>query len=292
MSTGRVWVDGQPYDEGAMSLRATDRGFTLGDGVFETMRGRGGNVFAFERHLHRLRRGAGALGLPLPSSQDLEATIAAAFADVSPSTWVTLRLSISRGVPRRRGLLPEPDAIPTVVLQRMPLAPYPAHLYACGMTAIVSAIRRNEHSPLSAIKSLCYLDNVLARREAAAQGADEALLGNTAGDLAGASAMNLFAVFGATLVTPPVTSGALPGTIRAIILETLAPSAGLQPVERSLRPDDLADADEAFLTNVLAGVVPLVRVQNGPVAMRIGPGAPGTWSRRLHELIVEEWNGG
>ncbi|MBI2939258.1 MAG: aminotransferase class IV family protein [Chloroflexi bacterium] len=249
------------------------------------MRARDGRVFAFERHLARLRRGAGVLALPLPPVGELERLVCGALADVQPDTWVTLRLSISRGFPRQRGLLPDPDAIPTVVLHRAPLVPYPADLYDRGVTAIVSAVRRNEHSPLATIKSLCYLENVLARQAAAARGAGEALLCNTAGELACASAMNLFAVFGAALVTPPLSSGALPGTVRALILEKLAPVAGLEPVERPLVPEDLARCDEAFLTNALAGVLPLVQVDGHPV----GDGAPGRWSRRLYQILADVW---
>ena len=278
MSKARLlWVNGKLLPVGQAALDPRDRGFTLGDGLFETMRARGGAVLRIERHLSRLRAGAAVLGLsPLPKDEELAEAIARTLA-ANELAEAAVRLTVSRGVPERRGLLPEPEPRPSVVVHAEPFAGYPDELYARGVRAVISGIPRNERSPLSRIKSLNYLENVLARREAEARGADDALLLNTAGDLACASAANLFLLLDATLVTPSVTSGALPGTVRELLTAELAPRVGLEVVERTVRPQELRAAEEAFLTNALMGIVPLIEVD----AMPIGTGEPGPVSTVL-----------
>jgi branched-chain amino acid aminotransferase len=272
-----LWVNGKLLPVGEAALDPRDRGFTLGDGLFETMRVRGGAVLRIERHLSRLRAGAAVLGLsPLPKDEGLKDAIARTLA-ANGLTDAAVRLTISRGVPKRRGLLPEPEPRSSLVVHAEPFTGYPAELYERGARAVISGIRRNEHSPLARVKSLNYLDNVLARYEAETRGADDALLLNTAGELACASAANLFLLLDATLVTPSVTSGALPGTVRELLTAELAPRVGLEVVERTVRPQELRAAEEAFLTNALMGIVPLIEVE----AMPIGTGEPGPVSTVL-----------
>jgi branched-chain amino acid aminotransferase len=266
-----LWVNGELLPVGEAALDPRDRGFTLGDGLFETMRVRGGAVLRIERHLSRLRAGADVLGVsPLPKDEGLKDAIARTLA-ANGLTDAAVRLTISRGVPKRRGLLPEPEPNPSMVIHAEPFTGYPAELYERGARAVISGIRRNEHSPLARVKSLNYLDNVLARYEAETRGADDALLLNTARDLACASAANLFLLLDGTLVTPSVTSGALPGTVRELLSAELAPRVGLEVVERTVRPQELRAAEEAFLTNALMGIVPLIEVD----ALPIGTGEPG-----------------
>jgi branched-chain amino acid aminotransferase len=272
-----LWVNGKLLPVGEAVLDPLDRGFTLGDGLFETMRVRGGAVLRIERHLSRLRTGAAALGLPpLPEDEDLTGAIARTLA-ANALTEAAVRLTISRGVPKRRGLLPEPEPNPSMVVHAEPFTGYQAELYERGARAVISGIRRNEHSPLARVKSLNYLDNVLARYEAETRGADDALLLNTAGDLACASAANLFLLLDGTLVTPSVASGALPGTMRELVVTQLALRAGLEVSERAVQPEELRAAEEAFLTNALMGIVPLIEVD----AMPIGTGEPGPVSTVL-----------
>ena len=270
---------------GESVLNPLDRGFTLGDGLFETLRVRGDTVLGIERHLLRLRVGAAVLGLsPLPKDKDLKDAITKTLT-ANGLTEAAVRLTISRGVPTRRGLLPEPEPNPSMVIHAEPFTGYPAELYDRGARAVISGIRRNEHSPLARVKSLNYLDNVLARREAEAHGVDDALLLNTAGDLACASAANLFLLLDGSLVTPSVTSGALPGTLRELIAIELAPRVGLEVVERVVRPEELDTAHEVFLTNALMGIVPLTVVDTLP----IGTGVPGPVSMKLRaELEIRE----
>lgn len=283
MSEGAwLWVDGGLAPAAGPHLSARDRGFTLGDGLFETMRARAGRILHLDRHLARLRAGAALLELILPWSDDDLVTAAGATLAANGLAAAAVRLTVSRGRPRGRGLLPEPAALPALVIDAQPFAGYPAELYARGMRAVTSGIRRNEHSPLARAKTLSYLDNVLARAEAARAGADEALLRNTAGGLACASAANLFLVSGGQAATPPVAAGALPGIMRGRLLEEVAAAAGLAAVERPLTPDELLTADEAFLTSSLLGVMPLTAVDGRPV----GAGRPGAATRRLAAALA------
>lgn len=278
MSEARpLWINGELLLPSEATLDPRDRGFTLGDGLFETVRVRRSVPLRLGRHLSRLRAGADVLGLSsLPEDEDLSGAVAKTLA-AGELTEAAVRLTVSRGVPKRRGLLPEPGSRPSVVVHAEPFAGYPAELYDRGVRAITSRIQRNERSPLARIKSLNYLDNVLAFREAEARGADDALLLNTAGDLACASAANLFLVVDDALVTPSVASGALPGTLRGFVVAELAPQAGLGVVERAVRPAELRAATEGFLTNALLGVMPLTAVDGLP----IGRGVPGSTSLSL-----------
>jgi branched-chain amino acid aminotransferase len=181
MSKARLlWVNGDLLPVGESVLNPLDRGFTLGDGLFETLRVRGDTVLGIERHLLRLRVGAAVLGLsPLPKDKDLKDAITKTLT-ANGLTEAAVRLTISRGVPKRRGLLPEPEPNPSMVIHVEPFTGYPAELYDAGARAVISGIRRNEHSPLARVKSLNYLDKRVGPPEAEARGVDDALLLNTA----------------------------------------------------------------------------------------------------------------
>lgn len=263
-------------------INARDRGFTLGDGLFETMRAHGGRILNIHLHLSRLRAGARVLGLDIPwSDADFEAEVYRAL-EANGLREATVRLSVSRGVARTRGLLPDSEAFLTIAIDAQPFPGYPYALYSRGMRAITSSIRRNESSPLAQVKTLNYLDNVLARREAASAGADEALMRNNTGNLACASAANLFLLIGGILVTPDVRSGALPGTVRALVFSHLAPDAHVRVEERPVRPSEVGEASEAFLTNALLGVMPLTSLDGHP----IGTGRPGPYTARIGSSLA------
>lgn len=233
----RLWLDGGLVDEAEACISPLDRGFTLGDGLFETLRVTGGAVLRLEAHLARLAAGTRVLGLPLPAF-DLAAALAATAA-ANGLAEGALRLTISRG-PGPRGVLPPASPLPTVVITAAPLPPPlpPARL------VIAESTRRNDRSPLARVKSLNYLDNILARQEAAGRGTDDAVLLNTRDRVAETSIANLFAVVAGELVTPPVSEGVLPGVMRAAVL-----AEGAR--ERPLTPADLATASEIFLTSAL-----------------------------------------
>jgi branched-chain amino acid aminotransferase len=272
-----LWVNGRlvPVDEAVLDPR--DRGFTLGDGLFETMRVRSGRPLLVGLHLARLRAGAAQIGLSgVPDDEVLLGAIRETL-EANGLSEAAVRLTISRGVPAHRGLLPDPESAPSLVVHAQPFAGYPAELYSRGMRATTSRIPRNERSPLAKIKALSYLENVLARREASARGADEALLLNTAGHLVCASAANVFLVLDDALVTPSVASGALPGTVREFVAAELAPRVGVAVAKRVVRPEELYAASEGFLTSALLGIMPLTEVDGLP----IGDGAPGPISLNL-----------
>jgi branched-subunit amino acid aminotransferase/4-amino-4-deoxychorismate lyase len=162
----------------------------------------------------------------------------------------------------------------------MTLSPLPQSRKEPVSLHIATATRRNELSPLSRVKAACYLDNLLALSEARAHGADDALLLNTRGMIACAASANVFIIRGGRLETPPIGDGALPGTMRALVL-SLASQAGLAPIETSLRAEDIAKADEVFLTNSISRVIE-ARACNGVPA----GGRAGAAITRLRELIA------
>ncbi|BBL78183.1 2-keto-4-methylthiobutyrate aminotransferase [Rubrobacter xylanophilus] len=273
-----VWIDGRLLAPGEAGLDPRDRGYALGDGLFETMLCREGGVPLLARHLARMRRGAEVLGMHLPPETELAGAVARTV-KANGLQDGAVRLTVSRGVPEVRGLLPTGRERATVVVQAHPYA-YPEELYRRGMEAITCGIRRNERSPLARIKSLSYLENVLARREAAVRGADEAILLNTADMLAGASAANVFLVRGGGLITPEVDAGALPGVARGVVLE-LAGRLGLEVEERPVEPGELAAAEGCFLTNALMGIMPVRRVDGRAVG--------GGEARELVARLRKEW---
>ncbi|HLZ66399.1 MAG TPA: aminotransferase class IV [Aliidongia sp.] len=243
-----VWLNGDLIDGAAARIDPADRGFTLGDGLFETIRARGGRATLLDRHLRRLHEGAELLGIPVAWS-DVE--IAEAIERLLGTVGLAdaaVRLTLTRG-PAPRGVLPPGQPTPTVLITAgtMPPPARPAH------AVVATGTRRNELSPLARVKSLNFLDNVLARREAAARGADEALLLNTRGRLAEATIGNLFLSIDGQLVTPPVADGALPGIMRGLLIERCG------AVERSLDLADLLVAEAGFISNAL-GLRPIATV--------------------------------
>jgi branched-chain amino acid aminotransferase len=239
------WIDGLLGPVGEMRIDPRDRGFTLGDGLYETIRAKNGTPLRSDRHFARLRVGLGMLEIPLTVDEArLVDAMQAVLAENKLADGV-IRLTVSRGI-GARGLPPDPAAIPTVVITA---APY--HAPTPGRAMIATVTRRNALSPLSRIKVTSCADNILARIEATRLGFDDAILLNGAGFVAEATAANLFAVIDGILVTPPVDDGALPGVMRGAIIDRMAVAEG------SLTPEDLARASELFLTTSL-GIRPLI----------------------------------
>jgi len=272
-TTGAVWVNGVLVAPGTAVLAADDRGFTLGDGLFETMRAYGGRVFRLRAHLERLRSSADRLGIPIPP--DLEDAVRATLA-ASGLDSAAVRLTVSRGP--GEGLAPPEPARPTVVVTARPYAPA-ERWYAAGLRAVFARGRLNEHALTAGIKRLGYLDQVAAQAEARAVGADEALFLDTEGHLAEGAASNVFLVVDGALWTPPLSCGVLPGITRGVVIE-LANAAGILVREEPVPPDALHAADEAFLTSSLRELVPVVAIGDSP----IGRGQPGPLTLHLLDL--------
>jgi len=231
-----------------------DRGFALGDGLFETVLAREGELVLWPAHLARLARGCAVLGLPAPDAGACREAARAALDQAGlAAARAAVRLNWSAG-PGGRGLdRPEPMR-PRLTAQAAP-APRPA-----GPVAVATAaVRRNQGSPAARLKTLSYLDNVLARREARAAGADEAVMLNAAGDLACAAAGNLFWIAGGTLHTPALECGVLDGVMRGALVDR-ARAAGWRVVETAAPRSALDAAEAVLLTNSLIGVRAVARL--------------------------------
>jgi branched-chain amino acid aminotransferase/4-amino-4-deoxychorismate lyase len=235
-----------------MTLPVDDRGFTLGDGLFETVLARGGEPVLWDRHMDRMARGCATMDLPAPDPVRCRRAAAEALAGAG-SARAAVRLTWSAGSGGRgldRPELSAPRLVVTASPARKPDSP--------ARVATV-ALRRNETSPVSRLKTLSYLDQVLARREAKASGADEALMLNTRGELACCAAANLFWLAGRTLFTPALDCGVLDGIMREALIER-AREAGWPVHEVRAGADALDDADAVFMTNSLIGLRPIAAI--------------------------------
>jgi len=274
-----VFLNGRFLEGGEAAVPALDRGLLYGYGLFETMRSYDGRVFRLDEHYRRLSEGAAVLDLPPALTLDDLRVAVETLLESNGLADAYLRLTVTAGPTPVDG-----GASPSILLVARPLSGYPPDLYQRGMAAVTGASRRNEASPLSRVKSLNYLDNLLAREEARRKGADEAILLNTRGLVAEGSASNVFLAQGERLLTPGIESGALPGITRATVIE-LAREAGIDCAEGDVEAATLAGAAEAFLTNSIMGVMPLTRLDGRP----IGSGRPGPVTgavRRLYARTV------
>ncbi len=292
---GSIWLDGRLVDGAGPHLAVTDRGFQLGDGIFETARARRGVVIELDEHLRRLHESADALAIHLPVGEpDLVEGIRSLLAaegldgngrDGGAVGDAALRITVSRGSIAQRGLLPAgvERIEPTIVIQAWPYAAPSAAILERGLRAVPSSVRRDPLSPLAGVKSTSRADYVYAKLEAARAGADDALFLTTTGELSESTSANLWIVTGRRLATPPPSAAVLVGTTRTWLLRHAA-SVGLEPVEADVRPGDLLAADEALLSSSVAGIVPLTGYDGRP----IGAGRPGPWATRLREAR-EAW---
>lgn len=234
-----------------------DRGLLLGDGLFETVLARAGDLVALDAHLERMAAGCGVLGLPPPDRRRAEVLMRQALSQAGlEGARAAVRLTYTAGSGGRG--LDRPDAPrPRLFATATPsaTATSPARL-------MISAVRRNEGSPACRLKTLAYLDNVLARREALAAGADEAVMLNGAGHLACAAAANLFWVTAGRVFTPALSCGVLDGIVRRQVMAAGAVS------ELAVGAQALADAEAMFLTNSLIGVRPVASLDG-----RVLPGS-------------------
>lgn len=276
-----VWVDGQLRPAGEAHLSAFDRGFQLGDGVFETLRARAGRPTELAEHVARLRRSAAGLAIHLPD--DIEARLTGALAELlaaegldGPGGDASIRITVSRGPIMARGLLPHGDQPPpTVVVQAWPVVPPAADHLKRGLHLVASAVRRDPESPLAALKTTSRADYVYARVEARDAGADDALFLTIDGYLSEATSANLFLVRRGELATPALACAILPGTTRDWLL-AWAVRVGLAPHEGWLTTRDLVEAEEAFISSSVAGILPVTRFEGEP----IGTGLPGPLTLR------------
>jgi len=268
-----VYLNGSLVSRDEARISPLDYGFLYGFGLFETMRAYEGKVFCLGRHLERLAYSAKRLGITV-ETEVLEGAVNETVR-ANGLDNARIRLTVSGG---EGGAIPDLASCtePTILVVATHYKPFADEIYRNGFRAITSSFRLNATSPISGMKSLNYLESLLARQEARTVRADEALFINDRGLLAEASMSNIFLVSDGSLKTPGQGSGFLPGITRAVVKE-LAAGLGIGVEECDLMPEDAFHAQEAFLTNSIMELMPLTEVDGRPV----GDGKPGPVTLRL-----------
>jgi len=278
MATGKVSIDGQVVDSGEARVSVFDRGFLYGDSVFEVFRTYGGVPFAETEHLERLGRSADRLMIPMPVSiERLSSEVRATLNAAGDGDWY-VRVVITRGT----GPLtydPSTARAPLRVIIAAPVSVPPPEHYERGVAvSLLQASRPTDDERASGAKASNYLANLLAVHEAKQTGAQEALVLGRSGQILEGASSNIFVVKDGKLRTPEPQPGILVGITRAIVLAAAA-DEGIEAEEGEVRPEDLYDADEAFITSSIREVMPVVLADGHT----IGPGTPGPVTKRLHE---------
>lgn len=274
----KIYINGKHYEQQDAKISVYDHGLLYGDGVFEGLRAYGGKVFRLQEHLDRLWQSARAIWLEIPGTA----------ADLGRAINDTLRLNgledayirvvVTRGA-GSLGLDPNRTSDPQVIVITDKISLYPDELYRRGLEIITVSVQRNHPAALSPrIKSLNYLNNILAKIEGLQAGCIEALMLNHKGEVAECTGDNVFLVRGGVLYTPPLDAGILEGITRAAVIE-LAQAARIEVREAALTKHDVYIADECFLTGTAAEVIPVVKVDS----RQIGAGVPGPITLDLKE---------
>jgi branched-chain amino acid aminotransferase len=275
----KVFIDGKYFDERKAKVSVFDHGLLYGDGVFEGIRAYNGRVFKLKEHIDRLFCSAKALLLDLPMSHAelMSATVETCRRNKLRDGYI--RLVVTRGV-GTLGLNPNRCKRPSVIIIAGKIQLYPKEMYQRGMEIVTVPTTRNLHSALNpAIKSLNYLNNILAKIEANNAGCEEAIMLNAEGFVAECTGDNLFIVKAGKLFTPPLSAGALYGITRGTVMD-IAREAGHEVSEPNLTRYDLFNADECFLTGTGAEIIPVTRIDG----RMIGAGKPGPLTRKLENL--------
>ncbi|SHI77883.1 branched-chain amino acid aminotransferase [Rubritalea squalenifaciens DSM 18772] len=272
----KIWLDGQLVDKSAATISVFDHGLLYGDGIFEGIRFYSGRVFRLEEHIDRLLLSAKAILLDLPWTKE---EICQATVDTVKANGLTdgyIRLVITRGE-GGLGLNPYLCPKPSMFIIAAAIQLYPEENYVNGLELITCATRRPTPASLSPqIKSLNYLNNVMAKIECIQAGVMEGIMLNEQGYVAESTGDNVFVLKNGVVYTPPVSDGSLDGITRQVIFELCA-NAGIEIKEKSMTRYDLYTADEAFLTGTAAEVIPFVKLDQRP----IGDGNPGKITQRL-----------
>ena len=274
-----ISINGSLTSKEDAKISVFDRGFLYGDGVFETLRIYNGIPFMLDEHMERLIAGLKALRF-----QKLPAGIKVYASRVIEANKISngiLRITVTRGEVVA-GIDPLACMEPTVVITATEGVPYPEESYLKGFRAVIANIKKDRNSPLCRVKSANFLTHILAKGEAADAGVDEALMLNYEGFLTEATVSNLFLLKGNSLLTPSVESGILPGVTRRVVIE-IAGKMGLEVKQREIRHEELYSADEAFLTNSLMEIMPLIEIDG----QAISNGRPGKITAWLHKKYVE-----
>jgi len=276
-----IYLNGNLTPRSEAKLSPFDHGFLYGYGLFETMRAYNGYIFRLDCHLARLRRSAESLGLAHKVVEfDLE-TACQETLKANELKEARLRLTITAG---EGDMTPDPSTCSslTILVTAKDLIPLPHQKYEQGFKAVLSSLRRDSQSPLSRLKSTCYVNNILAKMGAKAAGCDEAILLNERGYLAEGSTSNIFLMSKGELITPSLESGVLPGITREAVLE-IAQASDIKTVEREIELKELTEAEEAFITNSVVEIMPLTWFDGKP----IGSGMAGQLTKKLMAAYKE-----
>jgi branched-chain amino acid aminotransferase len=278
----KIYLDGKFVDETEAKVSVFDHGLLYGDGVFEGIRLYGGNVFRLDAHLERLEHSAKAILLELPLSRAELSQAVCETCRVNGLKDGYIRLVVTRGK-GDLGLAPWLCAKPTLFIIASKITLYPKEHYEQGLAIVTVPTRRIGAAALPpTIKSLNYLNNILAKIEARQAGALEAVMLNDQGFVAECTADNIFSVSKGIVRTPATDEGALPGITRGAVLD-IARERGMEACETRLTRHDLWCADECFLTGTGAEIVPVVKLDG----RQIGDGRPGAVTRRLTEAFQQ-----
>jgi len=275
-----VCINGSFVPEARANISVFDRGFLYGDGIFETLRAYKGKIFRLDAHLKRLFRGSRVIKLSIAEKEREMEDLIYALLDKNNLREAYVRLTVTRRA-ESFGLDPGQKSLSNLVIIARDFTPKPHSWYKQGIKAVIVKTKQNEFSPLAGIKSLNFLNRIMARLEIKERGIEEGILLNTSGRIAEAAASNIFLVLKGQLLTPSLENGILPGITRQAVLE-LAPELGLKIAETNVLPSDLKKADEAFLTNSLIELVSLIEVDGKPV----GCGSPGPATKCFTAPIV------
>jgi branched-chain amino acid aminotransferase len=280
----KVYIGGKYYDKADAKISVFDHGLLYGDGVFEGIRSYSGSVFRLREHIDRLYESARAINLRIPiSKEEMRKAVVDTLA-LNRLSDAYIRLVVTRGA-GSLGLDPRKTTDPQIIIITDSIQLYPPELYEHGLKIVTAGTTRNIPAALNPrIKSLNYLNNILAKIEGTNAGCLEALMLNARGEVAECTGDNIFTVKNNELHTPSIHSGILEGVTRNAVIE-LAREAKLPVHERVMDRHDIFMADECFLTGTAAEVIPVVELDGRP----IGDGCPGPVTGRLlalfHELV-------
>lgn len=256
-----AFLNGQFVNEGQATVPINDRGFMYGDGLFETMRVYNGKAFRMAQHLERMVRGAEFLKIPLPFTPKQLQHFAEQLVERNHLPDSVLRVTLTRG-PGDRGYTPQGEAKPTIAMTLHPAPPFDAD-HPPQWSLVTSSFRIPASDPLSSFKTLNKLTSVMARIEAEARNADEALLTNTNGEVAETAGANLFWVYRGKICTTPTGRGVLPGITRAVVLE-ICQILNFETNKRVIKPEALKNSEAIFLTQSTLGVVVINSLDGEP----------------------------
>ncbi len=285
-----VYIDGEYYQKSEAKISVYDHGFLYGDGVFEGIRAYNGNVFKLKEHIDRLYSSALAIMLEIPMTK--EEMIKAVIETLKKNNLIDayIRLVISRGV-GDLGLDPRKCSKPTIIIITDRIKLHSGGAKEEGLKAIISWVKRDPVDATShEIKSLNYLNSILAKIEANAADVDEAICLNKEGFVCEGVAENIFTVSHGMIITPPTSTGALRGITRGVVIE-IAQKLGYSVTKKEITPADLFLADEVFFTGTAAEVLPVIEINK----RKIGNGKPGPVTRKLmeeyHKLVLNPMHG-